>query len=476
MLLDNDACYHALISRDSRFDGVFFAGISSTGIYCRTVCPARQPKRDNCNFFSSAAAAERAGYRPCLRCRPELAPGHSRIDSVSRLAAGVAGRIEDGALGEMSLEELAEEFGVSDRHLRRVIQQEFGVSPVELAQTQRLLMAKRLLTDTSLPVIEVAFASGCSSLRRFNALFKERYRLNPTAIRKSKGKNAPVGVLRCEIAYRPPLDWESLVGYLRDRSTAGVEMVDGARYCRTIQLGKHRGWVSAVPSKEKNAIVVEVSSSLAPVLLPVLSRLKRVFDLDADPHQIVAHLGPLAEGNPGLRVPGSFNGFELAVRAILGQQVSVKGATTLAGRLAAAFGEPIETPFAVLTHLAPTAERFASAEPAEVAAIGLPLKRAATIVGLAAAVVDGRVTLEPRADVEKTMAALVALPGIGDWTAQYVAMRALAWPDAFPHTDLGIKYAIGESDPRRILEIGEQWRPWRSYAVMHLWKSLEKKA
>jgi AraC family transcriptional regulator of adaptative response / DNA-3-methyladenine glycosylase II len=475
MNLDIEACHQALLTHDPRFDGVFFVAITSTGIYCRPVCPARQTKRENRAFYSSAAAAERAGFRPCLRCRPELAPGHARIDAVSRLAASVAGRIEDGALSEMSLDELAAELGVTDRHLRRVVQQEFGVSPVELAQTQRLLTAKRLLTDTRLSVTDVAFASGFSSLRRFNALFSERYRLNPSALRKRNIRAEGGETLRCEIAYRPPLDWPSLLSFLGDRSTLGVETTSGGKYMRTVRLGKHRGWIAVAPSKGKNALAVDISISLAPALVPLLSRQKLVFDLNASPDQIAAQLGPLAEAHPGLRVPGSFDGFEMAVRAILGQQVTVKAATTLSGRLAAAYGEEIETPHEGLTRLSPTPERLAATDPGDIAAIGIPFKRAASIVSLARSVAEGAIRLEPQFDVDRTMEALRALPGIGEWTAQYVAMRALAWPDAFPHTDLGVMQALGEKNPRRILAIAEAWRPWRSYGVMHLWKSLENK-
>jgi AraC family transcriptional regulator, regulatory protein of adaptative response / DNA-3-methyladenine glycosylase II len=475
MLLDIEACHQALQSHDPRFDGVFFVGISSTGIYCRPVCPARQTKRENRAFYASAAAAEKAGFRPCLRCRPELAPGRARIDAVSRLAAAIAGRIEEGALGEMNLEELAREFSITDRHLRRVVQQEFGVSPVELAQTQRLLTAKRLLTDTRLSVTEIAFASGFSSLRRFNALFRERYRLNPTALRKSNGNAAWSDTLRCELAYRPPLDWPALVAFLAARSTTGVETSDGLRYARTVRIGERKGWISARPSKEKNTLVVEISSSLAPAILPVLRRVRRLFDLDADPVLIAERLAGVGVENPGIRVPGAFDGFEMAVRAILGQQITVKAATTLAGRMVAAFGESIETPIPGLTHLPPTANTLAMVDPGDVAALGMPLKRAESLVAIAGAIESGFLCLEPGADVEKTMEALKSLPGIGEWTAQYVAMRALSWPDAFPHTDLGIMQALTENNPRRVLERGEAWRPWRAYAVMRLWKSLEEK-
>lgn len=468
-----EICYQALLTHDARFDGVFYVGVATTGIYCRTVCTAKTPKRTSCTFYPSAAAAEMAGFRPCLRCRPELAPGNARIDSISRLAAAIANRIEDGALTEKSVRELAEEMGISDRHLRRVIEREFGVTPIELAQTQRLLLAKRLLTDTNLPITEIAFASGFSSLRRFNALFKTRYRLNPTDLRKERGVTVPQETLRCEVAYRPPFDWDSLLKFLTGRSSCGVESTDGQRYLRTVALGKHRGWIAVKPSSGKNALSIEVSTSLTPALLPTLARVKRLFDLAAEPQQIAAHLGPLAEANPGLRIPGAFHGFEMAIRTVLGQQISVKAATTLAGRFATAFGEPIETPFTTLTHTAPTAERVASAKPEEIIALGIIATRANSLLALAHAVAEGRISLEPGCDVETTIARLKELPGIGEWTAQVIAMRGLSWPDAFPHTDLGLYKALNETNPKRMLERAEVWRPWRSYAVMHLWNSLE---
>ena len=473
MTLDADHCYQALLTHDARFDGAFFVGVSTTGIYCRTVCTARTPRRDRCAFYPSAAAAEKAGFRPCLRCRPELAPGLARVDSVGRLAADAAGRIEAGSLTEGSVADLAGELGVSERHLRRVIEAEFGVSPIQLAQTQRLLLAKRLISDTNLPIGEIAFSSGFSSLRRFNALFQERYRLNPTELRKVRPAGGSPETLICDLSYRPPLDWEALLTFLVGRASRGVETAEGLTYRRTVALGRHRGWLTAQPLPDKPVLRVEVSTSLAPVLLPTLTRVKRLFDLAATPSQIAAHLGPLAESNPGLRVPGAFDCFEVAVRAILGQQVSVAAASTLAGRLTAAFGEPLETPFPALTHVSPTPERVAAARPEEITALGILGSRANAILSLARAVESGEISLTPGGDPEETITRLKALPGVGEWTAQYVAMRALAWPDAFPHTDLEITKALDEKNPRRVLEAAEAWRPWRAYAAMHLWKSLE---
>jgi AraC family transcriptional regulator of adaptative response / DNA-3-methyladenine glycosylase II len=469
MNLESETCYQALLTRDARFDGAFFVGVATTGIYCRTVCPARTPRRERCTFYPSAAAAERAGYRPCRRCRPELAPGNARVDAVGRLAVAAASRIEDGVLAEGSVGELAAALGVSDRHLRRVVRSEFGVSPIALAQTQRLLLAKRLLTDTELPITEIAFASGFASLRRFHALFRERYRLNPMELRRERGAISTPETLRCELAYRPPLDGEALLSFLAGRLCRGVEAVDGHGYWRTVAFGKHRGWIAVEPSPLRPPLRVEISASLVPVLLPTLARVKRLFDLAAEPRQIAAHLGPLAAARPGLRVPGAFDGFEIAVRTILGQQVSVRAATTLAGRFAAALGEPIATPFPTLTHLSPTPEQVAAARPETLIACGILAVRARSILALAHAVADGQIVLDPSADVAATIAHLKALPGIGEWTAQVIAMRALSWPDAFPHTDLGITRALGEKNPTRVLQLAAPWRPWRAYATMHLW-------
>ncbi len=475
MDMNADRCYQALLTHDARFDGRFFVGVASTEIYCRPVCPARTPRRQNCAFFPSAAAAEKAGFRPCMRCRPELAPGNARVDASGRLASAAASRIEEGALSGRGVEDLAAELGVTDRHLRRVVLSELGVSPIELAQTQRLLLAKRLLTDTRLPVIEVAYASGFASVRRFNALFRSRYRLSPRTLRRTQGAAEPEAVLACELAYRPPLAWEPLLAFLGRRAIAGVEAVEGGRYLRTVSLGGHRGWIAVGHTKRRNTLQAELSTSLAPVLPAVLARVKRLFDLAADPRGIALRLGTIASGCPGLRVPGAFDGFEVAVRGILGQQVSVAAARTLAGRMAAAFGEPIVTPHADLTCTWPSAETIRALRPRRIIAQGVLSSRARSILALARAVASREVVLEPCAAAEETAARLMQLPGIGAWTAEYIAMRALGWPDAFPSSDLGIRRALEGRGPKEILSLAEAWRPWRAYAAMHLWKSLEVK-
>ena len=485
MFLDRESCTRALESRDPRFDGVFFVGIVSTGIYCRPICPARTTLRKNRRFFSSAAAAERAGFRPCLRCRPELAPGCARVDAVPRLAQSAASRIAAGALNGRGVDALAHDLGVSERHLRRALQQELGVSPVELAQTHRLLLAKHLLTDTRLPVTRVAFASGFQSLRRFNALFRSRYRLNPQALRSRGGRSAgvePDDAIRLTLSYRPPLAWEALLTLLRARATPGVEIVDERSYGRTVSIDGRSGTVRLTrPSTPAHhgssappSLRLEVSASLAPVLMQVCARVRHLFDLDAEPTRIeelllAGGVGPIPTARRGLRVPGAFDGFELAVRAVVGQQVSVKGATTLMARLTDEFGEPAASLDPTLSRLAATAPRIAEADVARIRGIGLPAARAATIRTLARHVADGALRLEPESDVRTLTRQLTELPGIGSWTAEYIAMRAVHWPDAFPHGDLALRRNAGNLTPAKMLRAAERWRPWRAYAAMHLW-------
>ena len=479
MMLNPDTCYRALRARDARFDGRFFVAVSSTRIYCRPICTVKPPRRENCRFYPSAAAAESAGYRPCLRCRPELAPGNASVDATTRLAQAAASMMDDRTLDDAGLDAIAARLGVTDRHLRRAFRTEFGVAPVEFDQTQRLLLAKRLLTDTGLPITEVAFASGFGSVRRFNALFKQRYRLQPTQLRGQMRERIAVNdTLHFELSFRPPFDWPALSAFLEARAIPGVESVEGGRYRRSAAIDhdgtRHVGWLTVEMSKRKPAVRVSVSASLAKSLPPLLSRVKALMDLSCHPAEVEQVLGELTQHHPGLRVPGAFDGFELGVRAILGQQVSVAAARTLATRFAASFGEPIETPFSALTTVFPEAARVADLAHARVARIGIPSTRARSVVALARAVADGSLVLAPNADIEASLEKLRALPGVGEWTAQYIAMRALAWPDAFPHTDVAVMKALGERDARRVLAAGEAWRPWRAYAVMHLWQSVTK--
>jgi AraC family transcriptional regulator of adaptative response / DNA-3-methyladenine glycosylase II len=476
MMLDDQICYRALAARDGRFDGLFFVGARTTGIYCRPVCTARTPGRERCRFFSNAAAAEREGFRPCLRCRPELAPGHAPVDAVGRLAHKAATRIESGGLNDGGgLEDLAAELQISSRQLRRAIRQEYGVSPVELAQTNRLLFAKKLLTESALPMIDVALASGFSSVRRFNSLFRERYGLAPTHLRRRVESIGTRETLRLTLVYRPPFAWPEMLRFLAGRATAGVECVTGDSYLRTVEVGRCWGWLRAEPIVGRAALAVELSTSLVPVLAPVLARLRHLFDLAARPDVIESHLAEdkhlaaCIRGTPGMRVPGAFDGFELALRAILGQRISVVAATTLAGRLARAYGEPIETPFPCLNLTSPTAGRLAHAEPARLTRLGIARPRARCIVDLARAVVDREIFLDPVANLESAVGRLQEISGIGDWTANYIAMRALRCSDAFPAGDLGLLRGYGTASAAVLRQAAEAWRPWRAYAAMHLW-------
>jgi AraC family transcriptional regulator, regulatory protein of adaptative response / DNA-3-methyladenine glycosylase II len=474
MLLNSEACYRAVRARDRRFDGRFFTAVASTGIYCRPVCPVRAAKRENMRFFSSAAAAEGAGFRPCLRCRPERAPGLATVDAASRLIGAAIAGIEEHALSNARVSDLAASLGVSDRHLRRVTDAELGVSPIELAQTQRLLLAKRLLSETALSLTDIAFASGFGSLRRFNALFKSRYGLSPRLLR---GHPDAAGGLRCQLEFRPPLAWESLLAYLRVRAIRGVEWVDGTHYRRTVAIGDTQGWIAVSMAESGVALNVEMSPSLAPVIGAVIVRVKNLFDLGAAPDAVSSLLSqdPALAGVvrrlPGLRVPGAFDGFELAVRAVLGQQVSVRAATTMAGRWARGFGADMATPFPELNRITPSAHRMQDVGAHEIGALGVVGSRAKCLVALAHAVNERRVVLAYAANVEEQIHNLMQLPGIGPWTAQYIAMRALHWPDAFPGGDLMLLKAA-KANKTQLHERAEAWRPWRAYAAHYLWQSI----
>jgi len=479
VILNADQCYQAIVTRDRRFDGRFFVAVRTTKIYCRPICRVKSPFQKNCTFYSHAAEAEVAGYRPCKRCRPELAPGSSAMEVSSQLARSAAAFIHQDFLADHSLEELAAKLDVTDRHMRQVFRAEFGVSPVEYWQTQRLLLAKQLLTDSRLPVTSVALASGFQSLRRFNVALKERYRVTPTEFRKQSKKSARENTTEFSfrLSYRPPLEWEELLNFLSRRAIPQVEAVRAGIYFRTARLQRqnreYSGWLEVRHEPEHAMISVRLADTLVPVCATILERVKQLFDLSAEPAVIATTLGDLATKHPGLRVPGGFDGFEMAVRAILGQQISVAGASTLAGRFAAGFGTPIQTPIAGLNFLFPPPSRIARASVREITQLGITGKRAETLIALAQAVSGGELLLEPGHRLEATLKQLRKIPGIGEWTAQYIAMRALSWPDAFPHTDLGLRKALGENNPKKILALAEKWRPWRAYAALHLWASLK---
>jgi AraC family transcriptional regulator of adaptative response / DNA-3-methyladenine glycosylase II len=487
MQLSHERSYRALVARDRRFDGLFFVGVTTTGVYCRPICPARTPGSSRCTFHASAALAEAAGFRACFRCRPELAPGSASVDRVSRLAFDASARIERGALdGEGSLESLAAELGVSSRHLRRVLEKELGVGPMDLAASHRLATAKRLLTDSYLSMSEIAFASGFSSIRRFNDAFRKRFGGPPRRLgRNHHADPAANSTLTLRLSFRPPLAWEALLGYLAPRAIPGLEAVDlAASTWRRLVVADGVASVIAVRcDAERSMLLAQIPASLSRHVRTLVPRLRALFDLDADPTAIRATLGAslghLLKRTPGLRVPGAFDGFELAVRAILGQQVSVVGATTLAARLVERFGEVHDTG-EVLSRAFPSAARLAASHPNELAAIGVPLARAAAIHHLASQVAMGAIALDDPTphpqSIEGSIARLVAQPGIGPWTASYIAMRALRWPDAFLAGDLGVRKALGTGgvpiSEGEAAICGEQFRPYRAYAVLHLWHSL----
>lgn len=481
--IDADAAWRVWQARDARFDGRLFVGVTSTGIYCRPVCRVKLPRRANCRFFDSAVRAEHAGFRPCLRCRPELAPGLSLMDSSSSLARAAATMLDEAVLAgdAVAMPAIAERLGVSDRHLRRIFQAEHGVSPVDYLTTRRLLLAKQLLSDTEQPITQVALASGFTSLRRFNAAFAERYRLNPTRLRRDRGEAqvpAPSSTLRVRLGLRPPYDGEALLGFFARRAMRSIESVDAEGLRRSLRVNhggrELTGWLHARIDHERSELVVELASSLAPALGLISARLRQAFDLDAEPQAIDAALSglPLA-ARPGLRLPGSLDGFETAMRVVLGQQVTVAAARTLAQRLVERFGTPIATPWPNITHLFPSAQTIACADPAAIGTLGIVRQRVRALQAIAAAVVDGTLVLHRGAPLETTLDALRALPGVGEWTAQVVAMRALSWPDAWPSSDIGLMNALGTRDRRALEALAQPLRPWRSYAVMRLWHHLE---
>ncbi len=484
MVLDADAAYLALRTRDARFDGRLFVGVTSTGIYCRPVCRVRVPRRENCRFFDSRAQAEAAAFRPCMKCRPEIAPGLSHTDS-SRTLADTAARLIEHAVhnGEpIALPALAARLGVTDRHLRRIFQAAHGVAPLDYITTQRLLLAKHLLTDTAQPITQVALASGFGSLRRFNAAFAERYRFNPTQLRRERaGSRPPLAEEQAlRLAYRPPYDVEAVLGFFARREVRGVEQVDLAALTlrRTVAFQHHGarvvGWLETRFAPEKHEVHLRTSASLAPLLGAVLHRVRQGLDLDADPAQIDPVMQQLpVPTRPGARLPAGLDGFDIALRVVLGQQVTVKAARTLVQRVVDRYGEPLATPFPALTHVFPSAEAIASADPETIGKLGIVRQRVKALQALAAAVDSGAIELHRGAPLQATLDALRALPGIGDWTAQVIAMRALAWPDAWPASDIGLMNALGSRDTKIITAQAEAWRPWRAYAVLQLWHHLE---
>jgi AraC family transcriptional regulator of adaptative response / DNA-3-methyladenine glycosylase II len=479
-LPEHRICEQARLSRDARFDGLFFTAVSSTGIYCRPVCPAPAPKPQNVSYYPSAAAAEAAGFRPCLRCRPELSPADGAWRRGDHVVARALKLIDAGVLAEQPLSALAERVALGERQLRRLFAERLGASPIGVHATRRLLFAKQLLTETRLPITEVALASGFGSLRRFNTVFKEAYRMAPRELRKRDGQGAAEEVLTLRLGYRPPYDFIAMLDFLRGRALPGVEHVDAISYARVVGDAHAPGWlrVSAWPRGD-HALKLELKGIAASQMLGVVDRLRRMFDLDADPAAISLALSedprlkPLLAQRPGLRIPSGWDGFEIAIRAVVGQQVSVAAARTVTARLAQRFGTPLPVPWGEgpHTHLFPTPQALADAD---LDHIGLTRARAQTVRTVACAVLEGRVDFRPESTLEDFVARWVALPGIGPWTAHYLALRALGHPDAFPAEDLVLQKAVPNDgtrmSARQLAQRAQPWRPWRGYAVLHLWK------
>lgn len=482
MDLEPAICYRALQARDARFDGRFFTGVASTGVYCRPVCPARTPRLDNCTFFACAAAAEAAGFRPCLRCRPEAGPGTPAWQGTSATVTRALRLIEAGALDEGGVEELAARLGVGGRHLRRLFAQQLGVSPRAVALTRRVHLARQLLEQSDLPVEAVALAVGFESGRRLRAAFAARCGRSPRAVRRSPRPGMADHRFVLRLGYRPPLAWDALLAYLAPRAIPHVEEVGVAGYRRSIHTGGAGGGVIAIThDADRRRLELQAPTALAPHVAHLAARARALCDLDADPALIDAHLDadPLLAGRPaGLRVPGTWDPFELAVRAILGQQITVAAATGLAGRLVRAFGVVLDTPEGTVDRLFPTPARLAEASALDIAAIGMPVARGAAIRALAAVVHDDPAFLAPVADLDAAVARLAELPGCGAWTAHYVALRGLREPDAFPAGDLHLRRALaaGGDLPSTTAAMARAgaWRPFRGYAALRLWTASDR--
>jgi AraC family transcriptional regulator of adaptative response / DNA-3-methyladenine glycosylase II len=481
MDLDHDACYRAVCLRDPRFDGRFFTGVKTTGIYCRPICPARTPRSENVTFFPTAAAAQEAGFRPCLRCRPETAPDLGAWRGTSNTVSRALTLIEHGALDEQSVDDLAGRVGIGERQLRRLFVQLLGASPIAVAQTRRVLLAKQLIHESSLPIAEIAFASGFRSIRRLNETFQTLFGRPPTALRRAKTPEVPAGPrgeINLRLRYQPPYDWEAMLDFLRRRAISGIEQVTAGSYARSFEVNGVHGTVTIRPASG-NALRATVRCSKLSALPAIIARLRRVFDLAADPIPIAAHLAndsalaPLVKARPGLRAPGAWDGFELAIRAVMGQQIAVPAATRMAGRMVAAHGESLTEPDGDLTHVFPRPEVLACAD---LTSLGMPVARTITLSAVAAAVVKDRHLFDATRGLDDAIRRLRSIRGIGEWTAQYIALRQLGEPDAFPAADIGLIRAMAryeglEHSPAKLLDRANAWRPWRAYAAQHLWAS-----
>lgn len=476
----------ARLSRDVRFDGQFFVGVRTTGIYCRPICPAVAPKSENVTFFATAAAAGEAGFRPCLRCRPECAPGTPAWNGTSTTVQRGLRLISNGALDEGSIEKLADRLGVTSRHLRRLFTQHLGASPLAVAHTQRLHFAKRLIDQTNLPMSHVAAAAGYGSVRRFNDTFVKTYGKSPRELRRQNNEEFDgSAALTVRLSFSTPFDWPSLLSFFRDRATPGVELVADDAYLRTVSLDGGSGVIECRIDEMRQIIALSLHGIETVQTFRAVQQAREMFDLDAPVGQIAEvlskdkQLAAIARRRPGIRVPGAWDGFELAVRAILGQQVSVKAATTLAGRVVQRYGEPITLPASLsardgipgLSHLFPAPERLARARFND---MGLVTSRIEAIRCLSRAVIDGHVDFDTAQDPDEFCTRLTSIRGIGEWTAEYIAMRALKNPDAFPASDMGLLKAAGYdvAGPADLKQRAKKWRPWRAYAALLLWSSL----
>ena len=488
-MFSKEICERARLARDSRFDGRFFVGVLTTGIYCRPICPAVAPKSENVSFYPSAAAASEAGYRPCLRCRPECAPGTPAWGGSSTTVRRGLKLIAGGALDDGDVGQLSDRLGVTSRHLRRLFTKHLGASPLAVAHTQRLHFAKRLIDETALSMGHISSAAGYGSIRRFNDTFKKTYGRTPRELRKFGNGSKDSGnaaTLSVRLPYREPFSWPAMLEFFAGRATPGVESVTGSSYQRTISVAGKHGVIAVSPQKKSACLTLTLTCVDTGALFEIVQRSREVFDLDAPIDEITTTLKRdetlkrLVGKSPGIRVPGAWDGFELTIRAILGQQISVKAATTIAGRIADRYGEKLSLSFEAtntgLSRIFPSAERLMRARFSN---IGLVRSRADTIRRAAAAVVGGDLIFDAAQEPEDFCRSLTAIKGVGDWTAQYVAMRVLKNPDAFPSTDLGLLKALGSTanqtgnaTPADLLRRGESWRPWRAYAALLLWSSL----
>jgi AraC family transcriptional regulator of adaptative response / DNA-3-methyladenine glycosylase II len=480
--MDDEQHYRAAVSKDARFDGVFFIAVKSTGIYCRPSCPAMTPKREHMRFYKTPAAAQQAGFRACKRCRPDASPGSPEWNIRADMTARAMRLIADGIVDREGIDGLARSLGYEQRQVRRVLTAELGASPLALARAQRAQTARVLVETTKLPMGDIAFAAGFASIRQFNATILEVFDTPPSRLRERAARNAPVtppGAVCLRLPFRPPIDLPRLFGFLAARAVPGVEEVTASTYRRTISLPNGRGILSLRNVDQARWVECELELDDLRDVTAAVQRCRRLLDLDADPDAVSGFLvsdeviGPLARACPGRRSPGHVDGDELAMRAVLGQQVSVAAARRLGARLTAEYGKPLARPSGTLTHCFPDAATVAAADPA---ALPMPAARARALVTLAAALASGEVALHPGADRDEAAARLLALPGIGPWTVAYIRMRALSDPDAFPATDVGVLRALAALGAGAGVAVAERWRPWRSYAVHHLWATLEPAA